>query len=73
VAFLICSFKKERKDFYVLLLLVTCVGGFWFTFIWEAKARYILPYLIFMIPYAICGIDELGKKIDYKRIKSLLD
>ena len=73
VVFLICSFKNDRKDFYVLLLLVTCFGGFWFTFIWEAKARYILPYLIFMIPYAVCGLVALDKKIDKKCIKNWLD
>ncbi len=73
VVFLICSFHDNRKNFYVLLLLVTCFGGFWFTFIWEAKARYILPYLIFLIPYAVCGIDILDKKIDTKCIKSLFD
>lgn len=41
------------------ILLIGIFGGFLFTLIWEAKARYVLPYFIMMIPYAAMGLSGL--------------
>lgn len=43
-----------------LMLLVTFIGGFLFSLIWESGARYVMPYVIMLIPYAACGIDKMG-------------
>ena len=45
--------------------IVTILGGFLFSIIWEAKARYMFPYFVLMLPYAMLGcfrLVELKKK-----------
>lgn len=46
-----------RKDSDILqhMLAVTIIGGFFFSIIWEAMARYIFPYYIMMFPLAAIG------------------
>lgn len=41
------------------LLAVTMIGGFLFSILWEAKARYIFPYYITMFPCAVIGYEQL--------------
>ncbi len=61
--FVIYSFKN-RKDLHLedYILLVFIIGGFLFSIMWEAKARYILPYFIAMIPYSAITIGLLFKR-----------
>lgn len=65
-----------RKDSGPLehLLAVTIIGGFFFSVIWEAKARYIFPYYVMMYPLAVTGyfragqfIGALGEKVLKKK------
>lgn len=42
---------------YVLMIAV--FGGFLFSVIWEAKTRYVFPYLLLMLPYFGMGMQEL--------------
>ncbi|NTV77746.1 MAG: hypothetical protein HGA25_01030, partial [Clostridiales bacterium] len=51
-------FKKRNLADYVLLIGI--IGGFLFSLLWEAKSRYILPYFIFMLPYAAGGIGVIS-------------
>jgi len=46
-----------KKDSPILqhVLAVTIIGGFFFSIIYEAKARYIFPYYVMMFPYATYG------------------
>lgn len=46
---------KEEKGCLRLLLSVAVIGGFFFSLLWEAKTRYILPYYLFMYPCAAAG------------------
>lgn len=48
---------KMPIERYVLMIAV--FGGFLFSIIWEAKTRYIFPYLLLMIPYFAMGLQEL--------------
>lgn len=50
-----------RKDSNILhhLLAITMIGGFFFSILWEAKARYILPYYITMFPCAVIGYEGM--------------
>jgi len=41
------------------LLAAAVIGGFFFSLLWEAKTRYILPYYIFMFPCSALGYREL--------------
>ena len=43
------------------IFLVTIIGGFLFSIIWEADSRYILPYYICMIPCAFRGWISLAE------------
>lgn len=63
---------KRKKPFYELLPLIIIFGGFLFTLIWEAMARYVFPYVIYMVPIAAmgwCEMEELMKKIWLRKNK----
>lgn len=55
----------ERIEYFVLLIGV--FGGFLFSLIWEAKTRYIFPYLLFMMPYAAMGLEGILQWIKKER------
>jgi len=76
---MLCYFLfAVRKDSNMLqhMLAVAIIGGFFFSIIWEAKARYIFPYYITMFPLAVFGYHEallkcmmMWKKLRAKRQK----
>lgn len=43
------------------VLAVTVIGGFLFSIIWEAKARYSFPYYVMMFPMAAAGYARLAE------------
>ena len=43
------------------LFAVTILGGFFFTILWEAKARYVLPYYLMAYPLAVMGFAGVTK------------
>lgn len=57
-----------RKDTGPLgyLLAVTIIGGFFFSILWEAKARYIFPYYVMMYPLAVMGYFKAAQWIRKK-------
>ena len=56
----IYSIFKNRKDLSnnLLLFLLIFMGGFFFHTIWEAKSRYIIPYIIVLIITASLNISK---------------
>ncbi len=58
---------QNRKNLSneLILLLTIFIGGFFFHIIWEAKSRYIIPYIIVLIPIATIEI----KKFTWSKIK----
>ena len=54
---------KQRK--YIsneaLLLLICFIGGFMFHILWEGKSRYIIPYIVILIPVACTSWDKYRK------------
>lgn len=58
--------KKEISNEMILLILVF-LGGFSFHILWEAKARYIIPYVVILIPLSVIGINELIRKIKERK------
>jgi len=60
--------KKKRGDNTLAgeIFLVTVIGGFLFTIIWEANSRYTLPYLVMMIPFAASGLAEVQSFISMR-------
>ena len=48
----------------VYLFIIAVVGGLLFHMIWEANARYILPYSLLLMPYAAWGLSHLISPIE---------
>ena len=65
---------KNRKELSneELLLLIIFMGGFIFHNIWEAKSRYVIPYLIILIPLAskYLAINKRKEKKDEENISN---
>lgn len=56
-----------------LILLVTFIGGFLFSLLWEAQSRYIMPYCVMLIPYAADGLARIScgmEKIFAERLRN---
>ncbi|MBQ8232149.1 MAG: hypothetical protein IJZ34_09535 [Lachnospiraceae bacterium] len=61
--------KKGSRPYFsqlpVYLCLIGVIGGFLFHMIWEANARYILPYSLLLMPYAAWGINRVLERISF--------
>lgn len=55
------------------LPLISIVGGFLFSIIWEAQCRYVFPYYVFLALYVPKGLLETGKMIQRLRIHNKED
>lgn len=60
---------RKDSDMLQQILPVMVIGGFFFSMIWEAKARYILPYYIAMFPMAGIGYQQFFLKLQEVREK----
>lgn len=54
--------NRKNLSLNVIFLLTIFVGGFAFHILWEAKSRYIIPYIVVLMPLASISIKELGIK-----------
>ena len=59
ILFLLILHRKEYVRIEQYLLLIAVFGGFLFSLLWEAKTRYVLPYLFLQIPYMAMGVNEI--------------
>lgn len=65
---------KKGSDIRQHFAGIAVLGGFFFSVLWEAKARYVFPYYVMMFPYASVGIRQVlagiraagGKQADKK-------
>lgn len=46
----------RRDGIHHSLMAVAIIGGFLFSILWEAKGRYVFPYVLLMVPYMAQGI-----------------
>lgn len=63
---MLCYFLfAVRKDSNVLqhVLAITMIGGFFFSIVYEAKARYIFPYYVTMFPFAVYGYQQMLERV----------
>ncbi len=64
LAYVVTAFIMGRKRYEapaaVWLPMIAVVGGFLFSMLWEAQARYVLPYYVFLILYAPEGMYRLA-------------
>ncbi|MCM1099922.1 MAG: hypothetical protein NC079_06520 [Clostridium sp.] len=63
--------RKRRETAAMFIPLITIVGGFLFSIIWEAQCRYVLPYYLFMLLYVPEGICLVGRIMEkgYRRLR----
>lgn len=52
---------QNRKDLSleVIFLITIFLGGFAFHILWEAKSRYIIPYIVVLIPVAAIKLNKI--------------
>lgn len=64
---------KNRKELSneMILLITIFIGGFLFHILWEAKSRYIIPYLLVLIPVAAISIDSW--KSELTKMKDIIE
>ncbi len=62
ISSLVRGFRKkeseEKRGILHYILLTAIIGGAIFSIIWEGAGRYVLPYFVFAIPYAGCGLKK---------------
>ncbi len=58
----------DRTDYRQLLPGLLFIGAFIFWMFWEAKSRYVVPYLFFLIPYSFMGYQMLVQKWKEKKL-----
>lgn len=54
--------KKEKLTTTETILVLTFIGGYMFTALWEAKSRYVLPYAYILYPLAFISINYFMNK-----------
>ena len=54
---------KKKGDMAALALPVTILGGALYHLIFEAKAQYAYPYMVYMLPLAAAGLCTLAEKL----------
>ncbi len=59
---------KREPDLVRILPWLTLLGGFLFSILWEAKSRYIMEYVVLLIPYAAIGYGELVRRLSQLRV-----
>lgn len=65
----------RRTDMLQCLMMIGVIGGFLFSILWEAKSRYVLPYIVLLIPYMALGISAVQARMGalaakvYKRVR----
>lgn len=60
---IIFVFLSNNKNYFILILPLTFIGGFIFHIFWEVKAQYALPYFVILIPYGFVGFGLFLEKI----------
>lgn len=69
VLFYFLTAVRRTEQPLSLLPAVMILGGFFFSVIWEAKARYIFPYYVMMYPLAAAGYDRIAAKMTRKAVQ----
>lgn len=52
--------NRKKLSLEIIFLLTIFIGGFAFHILWEAKSRYIIPYIIVLIPITALEIDKFN-------------
>lgn len=73
LAFLgVCLRYFKKKEILQDVPLIVFVGGFLFSILWEAKARYMLPYYVLLHMYAAYGMTHVSELAWSQKVKGVL-
>lgn len=61
-ALLYCIYIGERKTVLENIGIIYFLGGFLFSILWEGNSRYVLPYVLVLIPYSAMGWVKVTDK-----------
>lgn len=67
ILFLLLCKRREWENIEKYVLLIAVFGGFLFSLIWEAKTRYVFPYLLMEIPYVAMGMNEIAYRFSSRK------
>lgn len=56
--------KKQKSTMEDHTLIIAILGGFFFSILWEAMSRYVISYVVYMIPLAAVGMWQLQNMLD---------
>lgn len=70
ILFLLIARRRDEGSIEKHVLLIAVVGGFLFSLIWEAKTRYIFPYLLMQLPYMAVGVNEILKIMEARILRT---
>lgn len=70
ILFLLIARRRDKGPIEKHVLLIAVVGGFLFSLIWEAKTRYIFPYLLMQLPYMAVGVNEFLKYMEARILRT---
>lgn len=61
--------NRKNLSINIIFLITIFLGGFAFHILWEAKSRYIIPYVVTLIPIAAISINtkSLKEKLKIKK------
>lgn len=48
----------KKKDIRSTILPLVAIGGMIFSLLWESKSRYVLPYVVMILPCVAAGINQ---------------
>ena len=51
--------KKDSDSIWQNISLVILIGGFLFSLLWESKSRYVMPYVVMLVPYGAYGLYQI--------------
>ena len=62
-------YQLKHRNFSSFLLAIVFLGGFVYFLLFEAKAMYVLPYFVVLIPFAAIGANNVAEHIKLRRVK----
>ena len=62
--------NRKNLSMDIIFLVTIFIGGFTFHILWEGKSRYIIPYIVVLIPIASIYINESNIKTSISKINS---
>lgn len=57
------AFFLDKPDILKCVMLIAAIGGVLFSLLWEAKSRYVFPYVVMLIPYMAYGMYVVQRSL----------